>query len=165
MPSFKKMHLYHHQLTISWSLEVVKMSPGSISYQGRYLPDYSPLCDVITWKHFAHYWPFVKGLHLNILHGFPTPDHIPYLPYLTRHPYINAARCPGGHVWDYYAGTLSTDGNSFAHQVPVWFHLLVPCCQASNISRKLVCNKIVITQDLVGALPVGTASTTSSFPT
>ena len=37
--------------------------------------------------------------------------------------------------------------------------------QVSNISRTLVGNKIVDHSDLVGALPVGAAPTTSSFST
>ena len=35
----------------------------------------------------------------------------------------------------------------------------------SNISRSLVGNKIVDHSDVIGALPVGAAPTTSSFPT
>ena len=38
-------------------------------------------------------------------------------------------------------------------------------CQVSNISRSLVGNKIVDHSDVVGASPVGTAPTTSSFST
>ena len=38
-------------------------------------------------------------------------------------------------------------------------------CKTSNISHKLVGNKIVDHSDAVGALPVGTAPTTSSFST
>ena len=37
--------------------------------------------------------------------------------------------------------------------------------QTSNISRTLVDNKIVDRSDVVGASPVGTAPTTSSFST
>ena len=37
------------------------------------------------------------------------------------------------------------------------------CCQTSNISDTLVCNKIVDHSDVDGALPVGAAPTTSSF--
>ena len=37
--------------------------------------------------------------------------------------------------------------------------------QVSNISGTLVGNKIVDHSDVVGALPVSTAATTSSFPT
>ena len=36
--------------------------------------------------------------------------------------------------------------------------------KTSNISRTLVCNKIVDNSDVVGASPVGAAPTTSSFP-
>ena len=35
--------------------------------------------------------------------------------------------------------------------------------KTSNISRTLVCNKIVDHSDVVGALPVGAAPTTSSY--
>ena len=38
-------------------------------------------------------------------------------------------------------------------------------CKTSNISRILVGNKIVDNSDVVGASPVGTAPTTSSFST
>ena len=37
--------------------------------------------------------------------------------------------------------------------------------KTSNISRTLVGNKVVDNSDAVGASPVGTAPTTSSFPT
>ena len=37
--------------------------------------------------------------------------------------------------------------------------------QASNISRTLVCNKIVNHLDVIGASPAGAAPTTSSFST
>ena len=37
--------------------------------------------------------------------------------------------------------------------------------KTSNISRTLVCNKIVDNSDVVGASPVGAAPTTSSFST
>ena len=37
--------------------------------------------------------------------------------------------------------------------------------QTSNISLTLVGNKIVDHSDIVGAMPVGAAPTTSSFPT
>ena len=37
--------------------------------------------------------------------------------------------------------------------------------QVSNISRTLVGNKIVDHSDVIGALPVGAAPTTSSFST
>ena len=40
-----------------------------------------------------------------------------------------------------------------------------PVQQTSNISRTLVGNKIVDHSDVVGASPVGTAPTTSSFST
>ena len=164
MPSFKKMLVYHYQLTTSLSLEVVNNVDWQLLSSGPILAHaYGPSCDIMTWRHFPHYWPFVRGIHCDILHGFPTPNYIPYLPYLTRHPYINAACCPGGHVWDYYTCTLSTDGNTFAHQMLVWFHLLVPYRQTFNTSHTLVCNKIVDHSYVVGAPPVGAASTTSSF--
>ena len=38
-------------------------------------------------------------------------------------------------------------------------------CQVSNIRRTLVSNKTVDHSDVVGASPVGAASTTSSFST
>ena len=38
-------------------------------------------------------------------------------------------------------------------------------CKTSNISRTLIGNKIVDNSDVVGALPVGAAPTTSSFST
>ena len=42
---------------------------------------------------------------------------------------------------------------------------LITCHQTSNISHTLVGNKIVYHSDVVGAVPVGAAPTTSSFST
>ena len=39
------------------------------------LPEYLPAhChdDVIKWKHFPLYWPFVKGIHWGVTGGFPS---------------------------------------------------------------------------------------------
>ena len=43
--------------------------------------------------------------------------------------------------------------------------IIVKYRKTSNISRTLVCNKIVDNSDVVGASPVGAAPTTSSFST
>ena len=48
--------------------------------------------------------------------------------------------------------------------IPGWLKNLI-YCQVSNIRRTLVGNKIVNRSDVVGAMPVGAAPTTSSFST
>ena len=61
--------------------------------------------------------------------------------------------------------------NVWPPQNPTTFISVIDCCtiamyrQVSNTSRTLVGNKIVDHSDVVGALPVGVAPTTSSFST
>ena len=45
------------------------------------------------------------------------------------------------------------------------YHCMLDYRKTSNISRTLVGDKIVDNSDVVGALPVGAAPTTSSFST
>ena len=51
------------------------------------------------------------------------------------------------------------------YSVKLWHHVITGYRKTSNISRTLLGNKIVDHSDVVGASPVGAASTTSSFST
>ena len=91
---------------------------------------------------------------------WPLGDHVSQVRSQLGH------RCatPGlGYVWDL---VLARSGyincvvlsHSMSDKPPIWYYR-----KTSNISRTLVCNKIVDNSDVVGASPVGAAPTTSSF--
>ena len=89
---------------------------------------------------------------------------------------------PMGEDFSYLKFCLNDKDNSYVIRIkkyktsPIWFwHELLKSesyalkylkyRQLSNISRTLVCNKVVNQSDVIGTSPVGAAPTTSSFST
>ena len=53
-----------HELWREISKEHSHTSMQSLKFSKKNINVYcSPLHDVIKWKHFPHYWPFVRGIH------------------------------------------------------------------------------------------------------
>ena len=68
-----------------------------------------------------------------------------------------------GELWGVYCEDL---GGNWPHYNNIALcYFMMDYSQTSNISCTLVGNKIVDNSDVVGALPVGAAPTTSSFST
>ena len=77
---------------------------------------------------------------------------------------------PMGEIWDVYCENFGERWRSYNGITLYVYHGITTECvvyyrKTSNISRTLVGNKIVDNSDVVGASPVGTAPTTSSFST
>ena len=140
--------------------------------------------DVIKWKHFPRYWPFVWGIHRS-------PVNSPHRGQW-RGALMFSLICVWINSWinNREAGELRRyRAHSDVIVINFWWagsrflHLSTSLCglcstnscdtmvttdnyrQVSNIRRTLVGNKIVDHSDVVGASPVGAAPTTSSFST
>ena len=101
--------------------------------------------DVIKWKHFARYWPFVRAIH--------------------RAPVNSPHKWPVTRSFDVYFD-LRPNKRLSKQSRGWWFEtLLCPLWRHRNDKWHLRRQWNVDQSDVVGASPVGAAPTTSSFST
>ena len=126
--------------------------------------------DVVKWKHFLRYWPFVRGIHRYPVNSARKGQWHEALIFSLICVWIN------GWVNNRQAGDVRCYRAHYDVTVMIIRYKPQPPLtelaarqswaeyrQTSNISRTLVV--IVEHSDVVGASPVGAAPTTSSFST